>query len=193
MELDRVILIDPAPSGKSGIIVTATVDKMRIFTLEAIKRPMKPNEFVDLLFKLVVRWWPRVVVIEEVIFSALYKPWVEREMQIRNVRFNIQMVKPKRTKRDPGDAPDEGKRGRVRALGTYFSAGQIWFAENQTDLIEEYDNFGATDDYHLLDALAYGPEVWRALLGKAEQERRAKIEENLFNERDISTGYSAID
>jgi hypothetical protein len=186
-DLDINVLIDPAPVGKSGFIVTATDDKMRIFVLEAIKLSLKPPEFINFLFKLVTRWWPRVVAIEEVVFSALYKPWLEREMAVRNCRFNILMVKPKKLR----NVEDHSKPGRVRGLASYFSAGQIFFHESQKDLIEEFDNFGATDDYHLLDALAYGPEVWRAQLNVAEVAKRKKIEEEQLGIRDVLTGYSS--
>ncbi len=186
MELDRVLLIDPAVHGPSGIVLTASDDKMKILILEAIKRRMSPPEFVDLLFKLVVRWWPRVVAIEEVAFSAVYKPWIEREMQIRNVRFNIVPLRPKKLR----GVEDHSKPGRVKGLATYFSAGQIYFNDGQSAIIDEYDNFGATDDYHLLDALAYGPEVWRAAFSKEARDRRTKVEEELFDSRDIVTGYS---
>jgi hypothetical protein len=188
-DLDIVILIDPAVTGKPGIVVTGTDDKMRVYILEAIKKPMKPHEFIDQVFRLVQRWWPRVVAIEEVVFSAMYEPWIKREMSIRNIRFNIVPLKPKKLK----GVEDHSKPGRVRGLSNYFSAGQIFFNENQTELIEEYDNFGATDDYHLLDALAYGPEVWRnGLIAKQHETYRRLEDEMLRDSRDILTGYSRI-
>lgn len=186
MKLDRVLLVDPAVHGKSGLVATASDDKMRLFVLEAIKRAMSPPEFVDLLFALQRKWWFRCVAIEDVAFSAVYKPWIEREMRIRNIRFTIIPIKPRRLR----GTENHSKPGRVKALANYFSAGQIFFNEGQHDLIEEYDNFGATDDYHLLDALAQGPEVWRAGLGIQETQRRMRIEEEMLNERDFVTGYS---
>jgi len=98
---------------------------------------------------------PRAVVIEKVLFSAIYKVWFEAEMKLRGLRFNIIMAEPKRI----SATMDKSKLGRVRTLAQWFSAGQIFFNEGQHELIEEFDNFGATDDYHLLDALAYGPTI----------------------------------
>ena len=187
-ELDICMLIDPAVTGNPGIIVTATDDNMRIFVLEAIKKPMKPHEFVNCIFQLVQRYWPRVVAIEEVVFSAMYAPWFQREMQLRNVRFNIVPVKPRKLR----GVEDHSKPGRIRGLSTYFSAGQVFFHENQADLIEEFDNFGASGDIHLLDALAYGPEVWRKGLSGKQHERYRRLEEELWPSRDIETGYSTI-
>jgi hypothetical protein len=193
-DLDKVILIDPAVSGPSGIVVTGTDNRMHVFILEAIKKSLKPPDFVELLFKLVMRYWPRVVAIEEVLFSAVFQPWLMREMQIRNVRFNIVPVKPKKLR----NVDDHSKPGRVRGLSNYFSSGCILFNEgprasendNPRDIDEEYDNFGATDDYHLLDALAYGPEVWRAGLQADQFKRYKEIEDELLEDRDPQTGYS---
>lgn len=186
MEMDRVLLVDPAVHGRSGIVLTASDNKLRLFTLLAEKRRMSPPEFVDRIFKIVTEWWPRVVAIEEVAFSAVYQPWIEREMRVRGVRFNIVPVRPKRLR----GVEDHSKPGRVKGLATFFAAGQIYFNEGQTDLIEEYDNFGATDDYHLLDALAYGPEVWRAAFSKQEQDKRVRAEEEFLAQIDMETGYS---
>lgn len=180
-DLDRVILIDPSVSLAPGIIVTGTDIRVRKFVLEAIKKQMKPPEFIDLLFKLVQKWKPRIVSIEEVVFSALYKHWLEREMKLRNVRFSIYPYKPPRNKL---------KIERVRALEGPFSAGEIFMHESQTELLEEFDNFGATEDYHLLDAMAQGLEVWRPGGLVQVQEQQRKDEEQLLNDRDYITGYS---
>lgn len=184
-DLDKIIIVDPAVSGKSGIVVTGTDNKMHVYVLEAIKGHLKPPELVQKVFELVQKYWPRLVAFEEVIFSANYKPWIETEMRVRGVRFNIVPVKPRKAGR-----ADNSKMERVRALSNYFSAGQILFNEGQTDLIEEYDNFGATDDYHLLDALAYGPELWRNGLQASQMRKYQELEEELLEERDPVTGYS---
>ena len=179
-DLDRVILVDPAISKSPGIVVTGTDEKMRVFVLEAIERQLQPNEFVELLFKLVQRWSPRTVCIEKVVFSAVYKPWLEREMQFRNFRFHITDYNPPKHK---------VKEERVKGLAQYFSSGQIFFLEGQNELIYEYDNFGVIEDYHALDALAQGPDFWRP--GKQAQhfENLRKLEEDVLKDRDVVTGY----
>lgn len=182
-QLDTCILIDPAVTGLSGTVVTGTDFMNRVFTLEAIKDSFRTPDFIDLIFRLVQRWQPRIVAIEEVLFSALYKPFLEREMQIRNVRFYIEPVKT------GGKAKD----ARVRGLGSYFSAGMIYFHKSQTDLIREYDNFGATDNYHMLDALAYGPFIWRKGLAHDQMERNEQAVKEMMNVRNAETGYSDID
>ena len=187
-DCDIVILFDPARTGKNGIVVTAEDTKGRIFVIESIKGRYKDPEVVNLLFKLVQRWWPRCLAIEEVLFSGLYKPWLESEMQLRGVRFYVMTVRRKRIPSRLG-AHDESKPDHIKILANYFSAGLIYFHLSQQNLIDEYDSFGASEDIHLLDALAYGPQVWRP--GWSMR----KINENLqtvddMEDRDVMTGYS---
>lgn len=186
-ELDILIFVDPATTGKRGIVVTGTDSKGRVFVLDTIKTPsVKIEEQAPEIFRLVRKWWPRAVVIEKVLFSALYKVWFEAEMKLRGLRFNIIQAEPKKI----SSTLDKSKFGRVRALSQWFSAGQIFFNEGQAELIEEFDNFGATDDYHLLDALAYGPDNWRHGVTKVEQDKRAEEEKQVIEGRDVQTGYS---
>ena len=59
-------------------------------------------------------------------------------------------------------------------------------------MIWEYDNFGATENYHLHDALAQGEQFWRpAVLIREEKEKEEYLEER-FEEMDPTTGYSAM-
>jgi len=183
-KLDIIVLYDPAlgktASGVGGFIVTGTDEKNRVFVLDAQKKPWKPPEALDYLFKTVLRFHPRLVGIEEVNFSGLYQNWLPREMQLRNIRFNIVPLPSKQREKD----------ARIRGLANYFSAGQIFFSEGQADLIEEFDRFGASDDIHLLDALAYGPKHWQPALSQEVWDSYKKAEEDLLNERDVETGYS---
>ncbi|KKK68942.1 hypothetical protein LCGC14_2939020, partial [marine sediment metagenome] len=106
-----------------------------------------------------------------------------REMLIRNIRFNILPYKPPK---------DKVKFERVAVLGNYYAAGQIFFHADQEDMIWEFDNFGATDNYHLHDALAQGEQFWRAAVSvKDEQEKQDYIDER-FEELDPATGYSIM-
>ena len=182
-DLDILILNDPAVSRTPGIVVTGTDRFMNIFILETIKEEMSPMEFVETQFSLVQKYWPRAVCIEHVIFSEVYSFWLKREMLVRGVRFNILPYKPPK---------DKVKFERVAVLGNYYAAGQIFFHADQKDIIWEFDNFGATDNYHLHDALAQGEQFWRpAVSVRDEQESQEYLEER-FEEMDIETGYSVI-
>lgn len=186
-DLDRLIFFDPATTGGLGITVTGT-DAKRIYILEAIKKDIPLTQQVDVLFRLVMKWQPRYVVIEEVLFSATYKPWFEAEMKLRNHRFLVVMQKIKDLV--PGH---KDKLARIDAsLQMYFSAGQIYFNEGQTDLIDEFDRFGASEkNIHLLDSLANGPLHWRFGFNVKQFEHYRELETEMLSEsRDPVTGYS---
>ncbi|MEK0326859.1 MAG: hypothetical protein QQN63_14270, partial [Nitrosopumilus sp.] len=134
-------------------------------------------------FSLVQKYWPRAVCIEEVVFSEVYSHWIKREMQIRGIRFSILPYKPPK---------DKLKFERVAVLGNYYAAGQIFFNADQEDMIWEFDNFGATDNYHLHDALAQGEQFWRAAVLVEEEESKQKFLDERFAEMDPTTGYSVI-
>lgn len=191
-DLDRCILIDPAMSGLAGFVVTGTTTDDKIFLLEAKKHAWKPPELVDYLFAAVARWQPRLVAIEAVLFSELFQHWIESEMQLRGVRFHV----------EPISTGGKKKEVRVRGLVNYASAGVIHYhgevfqedgeekyVGSMEDFNTEWNEFGATTNYHLLDALAQGPQVWVRPYGKARWESLKAAEEVLLANRDPETGY----
>lgn len=180
-ELDKVILIDPAMEGKAGIVVTGTNTSDKIFVLEAQKKEWRPDELTNYVFRLVQHWQPRCVAVEAVLFSALFEKWWLAEQKLRNIRFNIIPV-PVGTKE---------KAARVRGLSQYFAAANIYFHSSQVDLITEFDSFGATKDYHMLDALSMGPKIWSKPFSEATREEYRKAEEEILQDRDFMTGYSS--
>lgn len=176
-ELDRIILIDPAMKGLTGFVVTGTDRKKRNFILEATKKAFKTEELRDHLFSAVIKWQPRVVVIEEVLFSAIYEPWFRAEMKLRGLKFNIELARTRQVE----------KALRVHGLTKYYQDGEIYCHADQSDFIEEYNQFGATDDYHLHDALAYGPRFWKP----GNRNYNVKLDLPAIV-RDPITGYSEI-
>ena len=53
----------------------------------------------------------------------------------------------------------------------------------------EYESFGATDDVHMLDALAYGPQVWTPGVAQRTIDANKEAEETILSERCLTTGY----
>ncbi len=187
-DCDIVILIDPArQNGKTGIVVTAMDSQGRVFILDTVKGKFSDQHFCNLVFHLVQRWNPRTVCFESVLFSELYQPWFEAEMKLRGVRFNITLIKRKRT-----GSHSESKHDHIKALSVYWSSFLIFHHSSQTEFEEEFDSFGATDDIHMLDALAYGPQIWTPGIAQRTIEERNKSEAELFEDRDLITGYSAL-
>lgn len=181
-DLDRCILVDPAMNGLGGICVTGMDEKGNIFVLESLKKAWRPHELVNQVFELVSRWQPRVVGIEHVLFSALFDIIFQNEMARRGVRFQISALKTFQKAKD----------FRVRGLSHYFTAGQIFFHEAQLDLIEEFDSFGATNNYHMLDALAHGPQVWRPARPGFLKLQQGNPMLALPSGTDKVTGYSSL-
>ncbi len=175
-DMDVVIFVDPAMTGPAGYAITASDKFDRHFVVKAKQHIWKPPELVNEIFLDVVRWRPRLVVIEAVLFSELFQHWIIQEQASRGIRFRI----------EPARARQRQKEVRVKGLSNYFSGGQIYFHDSQVDLIEQFDKFGAIKDYHILDALAYGPEYWRK--GRAIG-RDTPV---TFAGRDNTTGYSKI-
>lgn len=178
-DCDVIIIYDPALNGNGGYVITATDNSNRIFILEATKAIWKPPEFCEKLFRDVQRWNPRLVVIESVLFSEIYQHWLVREQASRGIRFRIEPAKTRNRTKD----------ARIRGLANFFSGGHIYFNDIQTQLIDEFNTFGASKDIHILDALAYGPEFWRR--GGAIQ-RAGEVADNMINGRDPITGYSKL-
>lgn len=179
--LDRLIFVDPAINGKSGIVVTGTDTKQRVFIMDAQKKEYKTEELLNLIFSLVIKYRPRAVIVEEVVFSALYDPIISSEMKKRNLRFQLIMHKVGKTE----------KSMRVNTLSNYFSAKQIYMNSAHTEFLLEFDQFGATDDYHMLDALAMGPKYWRAGFNGRMRDKYKDAETQLMG-MDKTSGYSKI-
>lgn len=184
LELDRLIIVDPATVGNSGIVVTGTDSSTnpKSFILESIQKRLQPPDLVSLIFQLVRKWQPRGVVIEEVLFSQLFRHWIQREQSVRNEYFRIIPAKTKQ----------RSKEDRVRGLATWFANGQIILHEGDEELIRQFRQFPGINEYHMLDALAYGPEFWRASRGDDEIERRESAIEYIQRTRDPITGYSKV-
>lgn len=185
--LDILVLVDPAMKGYSGIVVTGTDRSGNVFILDAIQERMEPEETIAKLFKLNEIWNPRAVVIESVLFSGLWENLLKREMQIKRTHFRIIMVTTKQKQ----------KEDRVRGLRIWFTNLKIFFHSSQKKvtndgLVDQYRAFPAGNDYHALDALAYGPEVWRSTIDTRTSDERDETFRKFSERRSRLTGYSPV-
>lgn len=178
--LDKVIFVDPAVTGNFGYAVTGMNSKGDVFILESHKREWTQPEFCNFLFSQVLKWNPRLVVIEDQLFMTLYQHWFTQEMRSRRIQFRIEPAKTRNKKKEE----------RIYRLAPYFEAGQIFFDINQQAINQEYEEFGASDNIHILDALAYGPEFWRKPPSMSVIENQRKAENLIL--KDVNTGYSTI-
>ena len=184
-ELDICILTDPSMgeselADETGIIVTGTDRRSNIFILETVKKRLRPPEYVDELYRLYFRYRPRIISIEEVNFSGIYKYWIEDKSTETRVHLPIRPYKP---------GNQRSKDGRIRGLAHFFSAGQFYCQEGMHDLRDEYEQFPMGKSKHLLDALAQGPEFWQDGVSESDRERQREIEDEITDSRCIQTGY----
>lgn len=183
--LDIVVLVDPSmgetdKSDESGIVVAGMDWKQRIFVLETVKERLVAPELINLLFSLYAKWRPRLISVEEVVFSGLLQYWFLDRAKKRGIHPTIHRYRP---------GSKKSKLARVRGLQPYFSSGQIFIQEGMHALRDEYEWFGVTSSDHLLDALAQGPEVWTP--GQEDQQMHDNFaaEQELMNQRNALTGY----
>lgn len=184
-DLDRVILVDPSmgeslSSDESGILVTGTDSRGNIFVLETIRKRLRPPDLIKLLFKLYTKWWPRVISIEKVNFSGTYAYWFKEECQRLKIYPSVYDYIP---------GSKRSKLARVRGLANFGAAGQMYCLEGHHELREEWERFGAIRSYHLLDALAQGPEVWKKGADMNAVRTMESAEQKIMNSRCEVTGY----
>ena len=185
-ELDRVILTDPtvgesSDADEAGFVVTGTDDKMNVFILEAYKTILKPPDFVDEMIRLYVKWNPRVISIESVVFSAVFKYWIEQKCKEMGIYPSFYDYKPGKKIKDK----------RIEGLGNYGAAGQLYCMEGMHQLRDEWEWFPLGESKHILDALAQGQEVWApsVLQGTLDVKEAITVMEDA---RCTLTGYSEI-
>lgn len=160
----RCLLLDPATSGNSGWIVSGTDAANCNFILEAQQKELNIPEIMNLMFELQRKYQLHAIAIEEVLFSEIFRHWAEREQILRQQSLHVVPVKTKQ----------QAKTIRIDGLATYLSAGQILtndtryskgqnlLDESESDLIYQIRKYGVISEekLHLLDAMAYGKDVW---------------------------------
>lgn len=183
-DLDICVLCDPSMgqnenADETGIVVTGVDEKNNIFILETVKKRLKPPALLDELYRLYYKYRPRVISIEEVNFSGIYKYWIEDRSKSTQIFLPIRSYKTENRR----------KPVRIRGLAHFFSAGQVYVAEMMHDFRDEYEQFPLGDSQHLLDALAQGPTFWSRGVSAKEVEEQKQAVANMEIERSIQTGY----
>jgi hypothetical protein len=185
-ELDRVILTDPTvgeakDADEAGFVVTGTDNRMNVYILEAYKVRMKPPDFVDEMIRLYTKWNPRLISIESVAFSSVFKYWIQEKCKALGIFPSFYDYKPKR----------RAKVKRIEALGNYGAGGQLHILEGMHQLRDEWEWFPLGESDHILDTLAQGIEVWTPAVNQGAQDMEEAMEA-IEEERDTMTGYSVI-
>lgn len=180
-DMDRVIIIDPGEDS-GGFVVTGTDYMARTCTLVALRIALQAPDMIDLIFKSVQRWQPRLVAIEADFFMYTLQHWLRAEMKLRGQYFHVEPVYTKKV----------AKAKRIDGLAPYYEAGNLYHNTQQEDLRKEFKQFRKSNDIHVLDALAYGPELWQKGRYPGSYKHNDAVIGPDIGGRDLSTGYSEI-
>jgi len=147
--LDIVMAVDPATGKKTGdysAIVVAGKDKESgiIYVLDAFGDKISDLKLINKIVEFYLKYNPRIIIFEEVVFQEIYKNQVMREASRQGVHLPIKGIKPK-----------VSKEMRIQKLSPLVENGLLRFKKSQKLLIDQMIEFpkGSHDD--LPDALAY--------------------------------------
>jgi hypothetical protein len=152
-----VILVDPAISEKSyaarSAVVVAGLDEYeRVLVLEAWAERCQPLTMIEKIFEMAQRWDPMCITVEGVAYQRALKGFIEAECMRRGKWLNVVEVRP---------GSKEGKESRIRGLQPYAERGRLWIRRSTCQvLVDEFEAFPLGETVDVLDALAYGPQVW---------------------------------
>lgn len=175
-ELDIVITVDTnsgklhAPD-KPAIIVQALTPDNQVIVLETWAKRVQPNEKLQALHDLCMKWRPRVCGIEDTGQSTeLY--YFEQKCGTEGQYWELRPLKPE----------NKDKEIRIRqALDVPLKARRVYVLPTQVGLISQIQLFPqlAVHNWDEIDALAYGPQLYQAGLTlkdiEAEEEAEAKV------------------
>jgi hypothetical protein len=191
----RCLLLDPATSGNSGWCVTGTDAANCNFVFEAVQKELTIPEIMSLMFEYQRKYQLHAIAIEEVLFSEIFRHWAEREQILRQQAINVVPVK----------TLQKAKEVRIDGLANYLSSGQILTNDtryskgqnkldsNESDLIYQIRKYGAIKEIHLLDALAYGKDVWMPgydmkLIEEGKKQELARVRNSTYGKINYKQG-----
>lgn len=156
-DLSKIMIVDPAftASGSGSraaiLVIGSDLHTGKRLVLEAKAQRADPKDLVDDIINIAQRHRVRRLFIEAVGAQAGFIAFVQTAVLARNIPIAVETVKPGGRNKDV----------RIEGLAAYFKAGTILIHPAQLDLIAEYRSYtpGARLK-DVLDALAYGPELW---------------------------------
>ena len=162
-DLSKIMIVDPAftANGQGAraaiVVVGSDFDSGKRIVLEAVAERAEPKELCDDVLNLAKRRGVTRVFIEAIAQQLGWIAFVQQRALDRGLPIAIETVKPGGRNKDV----------RIEGLAAPFQAGQILIHPSHLDLIREYRDYRPGARYKdLLDALAYGPELWPSLPGK---------------------------
>lgn len=182
--LDRVITCDPnsgsaTAENLASVIVSAISPDDEVFVLESSAQRFSPSGLVDEIFRLTMRWRPRVVGIEKA-GQQNTEHHFRIKMEKEREYFNIQPLSPK----------NQHKEDRIRYyMEPIIRSGLLYTLASETALRDQIAAFPDCLLWDELDALAYGPEVWKRPHRVEDVESNRKALRLIMTRRSKHSGY----
>lgn len=184
-QLDRVLTADPnsgslvAPDAAAISIQGVSPDD-EVFVLESWSGRVTPSDFVNQIYRLARRWDVRVVGIEKA-GQQNTQHYFEKKRDEENYSVRVEPLIP---------GTKQSKEDRVRAaLEPVIRSHLLHILPSQTTLRQQLAEFPDTILWDEVDALGYGPQLWRKPVRKEEVEKRSGVVKNLLAMRNSITGY----
>lgn len=186
--MHRTLRLDPAISDDDqacdSAIVVDGVDKFnRKFLLHTWNGHVQPNEMLEKVFELADTWTVDAIGVESVAFQKILKFLFEQHMQKLGVDYPIVELRPDTKK---------SKKARIRGIQPVFERGEVYVQKTQDAFIQQYEEFPTGRLIDVLDAFAYGPQMWELPetdIDETREETRAYNRMEFFEGRSEVTGY----
>lgn len=194
-ECHLCLLVDPAPTeqtdmrkepgSRSALVMVAMDPWGRKHVLDLWVDRKDPLEVIHRMLSMLKEWQCDTAAIEKVVFSVLYRHWLQQEADRLGLYVRVLDLEPARRSKDT----------RINALIPPFKRGMVYLNRGATQMKEmvqellEYP-YGRTRD--LLDALAYGDDVLRRPETPEEMHHRLVDGSRRswpYSSRDNVTGY----
>jgi hypothetical protein len=176
-ELDRILLYDPSVaekrrSSKNAMHVVGKGSHPFRIVLESRIGHYLPNEAVDNLFELDMKWKPSIISIERRGFQGWVKYWLEERAEKDGLPY-LPVV----------EWPPEGaseaqwmKIEHIRGLQPIVRAGCLWVHEDNKELIDELEFYPNVRWDDGLDALGQGHTYWPMSMDELDLKKSKKKE-----------------
>lgn len=184
-ELDIVITVDPNSGklmspDKPAIVVHAVTPDDQIIVLEIWAKRVQPAALIDKIYELCLKWRPRVAGIEDAgQQTTLY--YFEQKCMEQGQYWELKPLKHK----------NKDKETRIRqSLDTPLKAKRIYVLPTMVELIAQIQLFPqlAIHNWDVIDALAYGPQLYRKGMRLDDIEAEEEAEKKVLEFRGL-TGY----
>lgn len=183
-ELDIVILVDPnsgSPTAPdtAAIITTGVSPDDEIYVLDAWSGRPSPSGLVDKIYDKARRWKPRAVGIEKAGQQST-QHYFEKKALSSDVSVRI----------EPLTHGNRDKTQRIRdGLEPIIRSGRLFLLPSQDVLRGAIQDFPDVDIIDELDALAYGPQIWRKPFRSEDVRKSRQTLRKVMARRNPVTGY----